>query len=279
MFIRHFSRPFDRFRLDVRKFLEERQLEYPHQSAAIALWCLAIHCRLFNPYRCLQRKLTFTKVAIRYRRWAQKGMADYYSLISNAIAALEKKSSEGRNAFYDRARAILADRLRKADPPLSETIIEQERLALEDAISKVEVDATRSAETSPISDGLQPQSDHTEDYIREAIVEASPAEPVANLRREQRLAFWGFLILAALWIGDLFYKPPMFSDWRDWLRLGGVILFPTMTILSYFLMQKKFSEEEEKRAYIISAPLILVGTVLVTVALYWIFGRIAATPS
>jgi hypothetical protein len=207
-------------------------------------------------------------------------MADYYSLISNAIAALDKKSSEGRSAFYDRARAILGDRLRKADPPLSETIIEQERLALEDAISKVEADATRSTETLPISDGLQPQGDHTEDYRREAtIVEASPAEPVANLRREQRLAFWGFLILAALWIGDLFYKPPMFSDWRDWLRLGGVILFPTMTILSYFIMQKKFSEEEEKRAYIISAPLILVGTVLVTVALYWIFGRIAATPS
>lgn len=233
----------------------------------------------FNPYPCLRHKLTFTKVVIRYRRWAQKGMADYYSLISNAIAALDKKSGEGRSAFYDRARAILADRLQKADPPLSESVIEQERLALEDAISKVEADATPTAETSALSDGLQPQSDHTEDYIREAIVEASPAVPVANLQREQRLVFWGFLILAALWIGDLLYKPPMFSDWHDWLRLGGVILFPTMTILSYFIMQKKFSEEEEKRAYIICAPLILVGTVLVTVALYWIFGRIAATPS
>ena len=110
-------------------------------------------------------------------------------------------------------------------------------------------------------------------------MEASPAVPVANLQRERRFAFWGFLILAALWIGDLFYKPPTFSDWRDWLRLGGVILFPTMTILSYFIMQKKFSEEEEKRTYIVCAPLILVGTVLVTLALYWIFGRIAATPS
>jgi len=231
----------------------------------------------FNPYPCLQHKLTFTKVAIRYR-W-RAGMADYYSLISNAIAALDEKSGEGRSAFYDRARTILADRLRKADPPLSESIIEQERLALEDAISKVEADTTRGAETSPLSDGLQPQSGYTEDYIREAIVEASPAVPVANLQRERRFAFWGFLILAALWIGDLFYKPPTFSDWRDWLRLGGVILFPTMTILSYFIMQKKFSAEEEKRAYIVCAPLILVGTVLVTLVLYWIFGRIAATPS
>jgi hypothetical protein len=216
-------------------------------------------------------------------------MADYYPLISNAIAALEKKSSEGRSAFYDRARAILADRLWKADPPLSEAIIEQERLALEDAICKVEADATRSEETRSeetrseetrsISNSLQTQSDYTQDYISKPMVEASPAEPVAKLQRERRFAFWGFLILAALWIGDLFYKPLTFSDWYDWLRLGGVILFPTMTILSYFIMRKKFSAEEEERAYIISTPIVLVGAVLVTVALYWIFGRLAVTPS
>jgi hypothetical protein len=232
-----------------------------------------------NPYPCLQHKPSSNKVVIRYRRWAQKGMADYYPLISNAIAALEKKSSEGRSAFYDRARVILADNLRKADPPLSETIIEQERLALEDAISKVEADATRSEETGPISDSLQTQNNHTQDYIREAIAEASLAEPVANLQREQRLAFWGFLIVAALWIGDLFYRPPTFSNWYDWLRLGGLIFFPTMTILSYLIVRKKISAEEEERAYIISAPIILIGSILLTAALYWIFGRLAATPS
>jgi hypothetical protein len=217
-------------------------------------------------------------------------MADYYPLISNAIAALDKKNGEGRSAFYDRARAILADRLRKAEPPLSESIIEQERLALEDAISKVEADATRSEskveadttrseETRPISDSPQIQTDHTQDYIRAAMVEALPADPVAKLQRERRFAFWGFLILAALWIGDLFYKPLTFSGWYDWLRLGGVIFFPTMAILSYLIVRKKISEEEEERAYIISAPIVLIGTILVTVALYWIFGRIAATPS
>jgi hypothetical protein len=173
----------------------------------------------------------------------------------------------------------LADKLRKADPPLSETIIEQEQLALEDAISKVEADATRGEETWPIIDGLQSQTDHTRNSIHETTVEASPAEPVAKLQRDRRFAFLGFLILAVLWISDLFYKPLTFSDWHDWLRLGGVVLFPTMTILSYFIMRKKLSLEEEERAYIISAPLVLAGTVLVTVALYWVFGRIAATPS
>jgi hypothetical protein len=74
-------------------------------------------------------------------------MADYYLLISRAIGALDKKSKEARHALYDRAREILADRLKRADPPLSETKLEHERLALEDAIGKVEGDAARSEAT------------------------------------------------------------------------------------------------------------------------------------
>jgi hypothetical protein len=63
-------------------------------------------------------------------------MGDYYPAISEAIAG--KKTSESHHVLYDRARATLIDRLRKADPPLSETFIELERLDLEDAINKAE---------------------------------------------------------------------------------------------------------------------------------------------
>jgi len=209
----------------------------------------------------------------------QKAMADYYPIISDAIAALNKRASETRGLFHDRARAIFADRLRKADPPLSETFIENERLALEDAISKVEADAIRSEGTWPIPNDLQTQSDHTEGCIRSATVGASSAQPDAKLQRDRRFVFWGFLILSAFWIGDLFCKPPTFSDWYDWLRLSGVIFFPTLTILSYFIMRKNWSAEQEERAYIVLAPIILVGTVLVSVALYSTFGWLATTPS
>jgi hypothetical protein len=71
-------------------------------------------------------------------------MADYYPLIRRAVGALDKKSTEARRALYDRARATLADQLRRVDPPLSETKLERERLALEDAIGKVEADAALS---------------------------------------------------------------------------------------------------------------------------------------
>src|SRR5262245_24866434 len=68
-------------------------------------------------------------------------MTDFYPLISRAVGALDKKSKEARHALYDRARATLADQLQRVDPPLSETKLEHEWLALEDAIGKVEADA------------------------------------------------------------------------------------------------------------------------------------------
>ena len=74
-------------------------------------------------------------------------MADYYPLISRAVGALDKKSKAARRALYDRARATLADQLQRVDPALSETDLEHERLALEDAIGKVEVDAALSEAT------------------------------------------------------------------------------------------------------------------------------------
>ena len=219
----------------------------------------------------------------------QKGMADYYPLIRDAIAALDKRTGEDRIAFYDRARTILVDKLRKADPPLSETIIDQERLALEDAIAKAEADAISKAEVDAISkaeadamgnkgtpaipSGPQTQGDDTED-IRSAALEAAWAQVDAKvqMRRERRLAFWGFLIVYTFWMGDVFYERPKFSDWYDWLRLDGVIFFGALTILSYFIMRENWSAEQEKRTYIVLAPTILLGAVLVTVALYFAFG-------
>jgi hypothetical protein len=198
-------------------------------------------------------------------------MADYYALISDAI--VDKKTSENRREFYDRARAILADKLRKADPPLSEAIIEQERLALDDAISKAEGDAVGSEGTLLVPNDLQTQSEHTEEHIRGAALEAAWAQLDAKVqtRRERRFAFWGFLIVYAFWIGDLFYERPTFSGWYDWLRLGGVIFFGALTILSYFIMRENWSAEREERAYIVFAPTILVGAVLVSVALHSAF--------
>ncbi len=70
-------------------------------------------------------------------------MADYYPLIAKAVAGLDKNSSEIRRQLYDRARAALVGQLRSVDPPLNESDITRERLALEEAIRKVETEASK----------------------------------------------------------------------------------------------------------------------------------------
>ncbi len=70
-------------------------------------------------------------------------MADYYPLIARAVAGLEKNTGEARRALYERARTALVAQLRGINPPLQEAEITRERLALEEAIRKVEAEAAR----------------------------------------------------------------------------------------------------------------------------------------
>ena len=65
-------------------------------------------------------------------------MADYHPLISRAVTGLESNTGENRRVLYERARAALVNQLRSVDPPLEESDITRERLALEEAIRKVE---------------------------------------------------------------------------------------------------------------------------------------------
>jgi predicted TIM-barrel enzyme len=73
-------------------------------------------------------------------------MADYYPLITKAVAGLDPGASgEGRRVLYERARAALLTQLRAVDPPFTEAEITRERLALEEAVRRVEGEATQRA--------------------------------------------------------------------------------------------------------------------------------------
>jgi hypothetical protein len=67
-------------------------------------------------------------------------MVDYYSLISRAVAALETNTFDERRAIYNRARAVQSFHLRKR--PFNKTDFDRERQILEDAIGRVETEAT-----------------------------------------------------------------------------------------------------------------------------------------
>src|SRR5258706_15929755 len=69
-------------------------------------------------------------------------MADYYSLITRAVAGLDPdEPGESRRALYKRARAALLAQLRTINPPFTEAEIRREQLALEEAVRRVEGEA------------------------------------------------------------------------------------------------------------------------------------------
>src|SRR5215472_458413 len=76
-------------------------------------------------------------------------MTDYHPLIARAVEGLAKNTGEARRTLYERARAALVAQLRGVEPPLSESDITKERLALEEAIRKVEGEAARKALAEP----------------------------------------------------------------------------------------------------------------------------------
>src|SRR5215472_13250345 len=67
-------------------------------------------------------------------------MADHYSLISRAVAALETNTFEARRAIYNYARAAQSEQLHNR--PFNKKDFDRERLMLEDAISRVEIEVT-----------------------------------------------------------------------------------------------------------------------------------------
>src|SRR5262249_31299405 len=67
-------------------------------------------------------------------------MADYYPLISRAVATLDTTNFEARRAIYNYARAAQSEQLHNR--PFNKTDFDHERLMLEDAISRVEIEVT-----------------------------------------------------------------------------------------------------------------------------------------
>ncbi|MFC3691260.1 hypothetical protein [Chenggangzhangella methanolivorans] len=68
-------------------------------------------------------------------------MADYFPVLSRAVAGLENNTPEARRAVYERARAAITRQLRAIEPPLSEDDIGREQSQLEEAIRRIETGA------------------------------------------------------------------------------------------------------------------------------------------
>ena len=106
-------------------------------------------------------------------------MADYHPLITRAVEGLSNNTAEARRTLYERARAALVSQLRSIDPPLSETEITRERMALEDVVCKVEAESVRKARSEPRPAGKGGR-DFNEPRFAEALRKEAPPPHKAN---------------------------------------------------------------------------------------------------
>jgi len=65
-------------------------------------------------------------------------MADYYSVLAQAVVNFETGDPAAREELYERARSIIVAELRKQNPRISALTITREQAALEAAIRKLE---------------------------------------------------------------------------------------------------------------------------------------------
>lgn len=75
-------------------------------------------------------------------------MADFYPVLSKAIAGLQEQTPQARRAIYDRARQVLVAQLRNVNPPISESEIARQRLALDDVINRIEQENLERTEST-----------------------------------------------------------------------------------------------------------------------------------
>ncbi len=110
-------------------------------------------------------------------------MADYYPLIAKAVSGLEKSTADQRHALYDRARQALIAQLRGVTPALSESDITRERLALEEAIRKVEAEAARKSRSDPPPPRVERRPEPPPQQARQE--PRAEAAPVSSRRQDR----------------------------------------------------------------------------------------------
>jgi hypothetical protein len=111
-------------------------------------------------------------------------MVDYYPLIAKAVDGLDPDApGESRRALYERARAALVAQLRSVSPALSESEITRERLALETAVQKIELEA--SQKYRKLSPAQRAESEaRWQLKVAEALRQRKAAEEAARKQRE-----------------------------------------------------------------------------------------------
>lgn len=108
-------------------------------------------------------------------------MTDFYSVLKRAVSSLPDGSGPQRRAVYDKARKALLKQLQSFDPPLPSSEVTAQRLALEDAIRKIENEIARQIRTRRAVANSTRQGSVEQPPARDRPAAAAPGTAVATV--------------------------------------------------------------------------------------------------
>src|ERR1700733_6129926 len=119
-------------------------------------------------------------------RQQHKRPTDYYPYLVEGLNSLETNTDETRSALYDHVRNALAGQLRGVEPPLSPQEITRERLALEQALLKVEAEAAQRQREKEAMRKAEEERRQREEAMRKAKEERRQREETKRRAKEER---------------------------------------------------------------------------------------------
>ena len=205
-------------------------------------------------------------------RHATLEMNDYYPLIARAVERLDRSTGEARRAVYERARKAVAQ-LRSNQPALLDADITKERLALEEAIRKVEAEAARKSppetraepRSAAPSEGM-PDSDkiQTRDHLQPASPDRDDRPPALSSRQapiflptasdDHHNADIQAVAIGGAYGADHYYDDVPGSRWR-----GGLLI--VMAVLALAMLAGTFAYRAFFGGYMFPAlpPIVIAG--------------------
>jgi hypothetical protein len=153
-------------------------------------------------------------------------MAEYYAVLSRAVAGLDTNSADARRAVYDKARNALIGQLKAIDPPLPTAEISRQRLELEEAIRRVERESSSLPSGSPVRvtpakrtpAAERPPAPSPQDVFRRAIQEAESTGGDAQTGERAPVA-----ARADDWSSDRIDRPPPAKPVPQYLPSQGYV--------------------------------------------------------
>jgi hypothetical protein len=102
-------------------------------------------------------------------------MADFYTILAQAVSALDPGTANARGQLYDRARSAMTSKLEGATPPFPGADVAAAKIAFESAVARVEADALEREDAATAAVGAPPLSPDSEGTRAERVVASSRA--------------------------------------------------------------------------------------------------------